>query len=709
MAAPGATAGTAVVDGRLLASGDEAGSAPGDRKFRPDVEGLRAAAVLLVVLYHAGVPLLTGGYVGVDVFFVISGFVITGLLLRERQGTGTTSILGFYARRVRRILPAATLVILATVVAAFVVLEVVSGDSAASDGRWAAVFLANFHFAWVGTNYLTAGSHLSPLQNYWSLSVEEQFYVVYPTLFLLVATLGGRTSLRTRLSVTLGVVIVASYWLSVVQTASHPTAAYFSPFTRAWELALGGLVAVSTTWLRRLPTGAASALTWAGLAAVLYSAFAFTSHTAYPGSLVAVPVVGAALVIAGGVAVPRWGAESILGLGPSLWLGRRSYSLYLWHWPLLVIAAERVGKSSLSTAGNLMLVAMAMALSMVTYRLVERPIRHWRLPMRTSVLAGVTLVVATVLVLSFAIAANSVPVAEPRVAPAVDEQVVLGQVAAAAAITRVPGSVRRAGFGAASYVPGFNSCSTCYAGFTQMDEQVHTLGDIHSSRLMVVYGDSHALMWTPAFAAIATADHWRLVVLGKLGCPATRIAIRPSPGWGVGDATYPSCDAWHTWATDWIDRHRPDLLVFSQYDAYAAPGPAGSPVRAITGPRWTRGLEDLFASFRVPNMRMVLLGTTPTPAHADPTCLAAHTDDVQHCSSPTGAAMPPLDTFDRAAAFAAHIGYVDTVPWFCSRSCTPIIGNLVVYYPTGDHISAPYAGYLQNAVAQALGLPPPHA
>src|SRR5664280_3175580 len=381
---------SSIVDERLLASGDEAGTAPGDRKFRPDVEGLRAVAVLLVVLYHAGVPRITGGYVGVDVFFVISGFVITGLLLRERSGTGRTSILGFYARRVRRILPAATLVIVVTVVAAYLVLGVVSGNYVADDGRWAAVFLANFHFEAVGTNYLAAALPPSPLQNYWSLSVEEQFYVVYPTLFLVVARVKGRFSLRTRMSVALGVVIVASYWLSVTQPASHPASAYFSPFTRAWELALGALVAVSTTWLKHLPAQVAALLTWAGLAAIVYSAFAFDAQTAYPGSLVAVPVVGAALIIAAGVAVPRWGAESLLGTGPAQWLGKRSYSLYLWHWPILIIAAEQVGKTNLPVGVNLLLLLVALAASMVTYRVVENPVRHLKVPSLPSVAVGIS-------------------------------------------------------------------------------------------------------------------------------------------------------------------------------------------------------------------------------------------------------------------------------------------------------------------------------
>ena len=179
----------AATDERLRLSGDEAGTAPEDRKFRPDVQGLRAVAVVLVVLFHAHVPGLTGGYVGVDVFFVISGFVITGVLLRERAATGSTSILSFYGRRLRRIIPAATLVIIAAVVASYAVLGPLSGNQTAVDTRWASVFLINIHFASVGTNYLSSQLPPSVLQNYWSLAVEEQFYLVYPTIFLVVAGL----------------------------------------------------------------------------------------------------------------------------------------------------------------------------------------------------------------------------------------------------------------------------------------------------------------------------------------------------------------------------------------------------------------------------------------------------------------------------------------------------------------------------------------
>ena len=297
-----------MVGDRFLASGDEAGTAPGDRHCRPDVEGLRAVAVLLVVLFHAGVPGLRGGYIGVDVFFVISGFVITGVLLRERAVEHRTSILAFYGRRCRRIIPAATLVIIVTAVAAYAVLGVVGGDRTAVDGRWAAVFLANFHFASVGTNYLTATLPPSPLQNYWSLAVEEQFYLVYPTLFALVAWMSMRVAFRIRMATGLIVVIVASFTLSVLQTATESTVAYFSPFTRAWELALGALVAVSTPVLLRMSRRLAASMTWVGLAAILMAAFWFTSNTAYPGWHVAIPVIGSALVIAAGTVAPHGGA-----------------------------------------------------------------------------------------------------------------------------------------------------------------------------------------------------------------------------------------------------------------------------------------------------------------------------------------------------------------------------------------------------------------
>ena len=696
--------GTAVDDERFLPSGEAAGTSPNDRRFRPDVEGLRAVAVLVVVLYHAGVPGLGGGFVGVDVFFVISGFVITGLLLRERESTGNTSVLGFYARRVRRILPAGTLVILVTVASSYLVLGSLLGNNVADDGRWAAVFLSNFHFESVGTNYLAAWLPPSPLQNYWSLSVEEQFYVVYPTLFLLVARLKTFT-LRSRLAVALGVVALVSFGMSIAQTASHPLAAYFSPLTRAWELALGGLVALGTSWLRRMPSRIAVLLTWAGLAAIVWSAFLFKAQTSYPGWRVALPVVGAASIIAGGVAIPAAGAESLLGLQPFQWLGRRSYSLYLWHWPILIIAAERVGRTQLPVDQGIPLVLLALVFSMATYRVVENPVRHWRLPAKQSVVRGLGVVFVTVAVLTVAIRTVAPAPAHASSAPAVvavTAQTLQREVAAAPQVTSVPTSVARSGYGAYDYWGGAYEPGGCQAHPEQSRQQICDLGDPRGTRLLVVYGDSHALMWVPAFTAIARAEHWRLVVLGKWACPANRVSV----GFKKAPQADPTCDAWHRWATSWINRNHPDLLVFSQADFYSPPGAAASQSAPFTAAQWRRGFDDLVGTLAVPRSRMVLLGSTPILAQVAPVCLAAHRSDLQLCSSPASVAVPPLVAVDRSAALADHVAYIETVPWFCTNVCSPIIGGGDVYDVSGEHISGTRAMELRHVLGQALGLIP---
>jgi peptidoglycan/LPS O-acetylase OafA/YrhL len=707
MAVQGAT----VVDDRFLTSGDEAGTAPGDRAFRPDVEGLRAVAVMLVVLYHAGLPHLTGGFVGVDVFFVISGFVITGLLLRERESTGSTSVLDFYARRVRRILPAGTLVILVTVASSYLVLGALLGNNVADDGRWAAVFLSNVHFESVGTNYLAASLPPSPLQNYWSLSVEEQFYVVYPTVFLLVAGL-KTLGLRSRLAMALGLIALVSFGLSISQTASHPLAAYFSPLTRAWELALGGLVALGTSWLRRIPTRGAVLLTWAGLAAVVWSAFLFNAQTPYPGWRVALPVVGAASIIAGGTAATRGGTESLLGLKGFQWLGARSYSLYLWHWPILVIAAERVNKSSLSVGTNLVLVVVAVIASAITYRVIEHPIRRLTVRPERGVMVGLVAVISTVILLSLAIGAETGSTNLLPVVPAANAAVVLREVALAPSITTVPPSIRQRGYGATYDQGAGDEGPTCQAQLGHSSETICVLGDGKAARLMVLYGDSKALMWQPAFKAIATVEHWRLVVLAKPACPAAAVTIRGVSSWGEGSTTDPICDHWHRWATAWIRRHRPSLLVVSEANYYNVPGAPGTPLHPFTPTQWQHGLEELFRSVSAPNMRTVLLGTTPILGHyldsGSPACLSDNPDNVQRCSLPTRDAVPQLDQIERATALANQVSYIDTVPWFCSSVCTPIIGKYEVYDATGVHVSGPWARYLRTVLAQALGFPTPH-
>lgn len=390
---------------RLLPSGEEAGTAPEDRALRPDVEGLRAVAVLLVVLFHAGVPGMAGGFVGVDVFFVISGFVITGLLLRERSATGSTRFLAFYARRARRILPAAIFVILISLIASYLLIGPGYATLVASDARWSASFLGDYHFIHVYPNYLVARPN-SPLQQYWSLAVEEQFYLVYPAFFVALLAAPGRMSVRARLITGLTAVIIVSLLVSVATTKVGFLGANYSPFTRAWELALGALVAVCTSRLEAIPKGVAAAITWIGLFGIVLSARTLSVHSLYPGAVVALPALSAALVIAGGAAIPRMGAESLLHLLPFRWVGRWSYSWYLWNSAALAIGAALLNKQVNGTpiAIKLLLVGVALVLAAATYFFVEQPFRHSKALMRSpgASVIGALLLIGTCVAFTYA-------------------------------------------------------------------------------------------------------------------------------------------------------------------------------------------------------------------------------------------------------------------------------------------------------------------
>jgi peptidoglycan/LPS O-acetylase OafA/YrhL len=682
----------------------ESGTAPGDRQFRPDIQGLRAVAVILVVLYHAGLSGLSGGYVGVDVFFVISGFVITGLLLRERATSGRTSLFGFYGRRSRRIIPAATLVILATMLMAYARLGIVSGNATADDSRWTAVFLANFHFASIGTNYLTAQGPPSPLLNFWSLAVEEQFYLVYPTIFLLIAALRTRWSLRARLTIGLVVIVAASFALSVMQTGSDPTVAYFSPFTRAWELGIGALVAVGTNRLLTLGKTVGAVLTWVGMAGIAYGAVVFNSHTPYPGSWVAIPVVGTGLVIAGGACTPPVGAEWLLRRGPFQWLGKLSYSIYLWHWPLLVIAAEAAGKSALPFHQNLVWLAVALAAAAISFRLVENPIRHAtfrRLRRWGPVGLGIVLMATSIGVATVELTVRGQPTSTGSAAhgrPIVSNQSVAE--ADVRALVRRSSQIRTL---PANLSPPLGTTSwggppdRCWPPVGQTSVPACVFGDRTATRTMVLYGDSHAAMWFQAMNLIAKEAHWKLVDLGKGYCPAVSLPIENPAGFGRSGGEYAACDAWNRFAIRRIRQLHPDLVVITQEIRNMPDGGLYTPAQ------WQNGLEKTFSRLGLPGKRIVILGNIPLLPKSPPQCLSLHPDDVQACDSVPPSFEGQFNQAEAAAAAQSGARYINVTNWFCATKCSPVIGKYQVYFDNA-HVTATYSLYLASVLDDALHL-----
>ncbi|HEY3613651.1 MAG TPA: acyltransferase, partial [Gaiellales bacterium] len=315
-------------------------AAPAGRRFRGDIEGLRAIAVMLVVAFHAGLPGITGGYVGVDVFYVISGFLITGLLIDELERTGTISLRSFYARRVRRLLPLAALVLLAVAVGMQFFTPPVFRPTVRFDALSAAFYYSNWQFALESVNYLTLGGAQNPVLHYWSLSVEEQFYVAWPVLLVLaVAFRRGRgLGVRARCGLLIATVGLGSLAYSQARTASQPAIAYFETTTRVWEFAAGAVIALVLPLLVRTPRTLAWLAGLAGLAAIALAVATDGPTTEFPGTAALLPVAGTALVLAAGVGAPAGGVARLLSVAPLGFIGKRSYAWYLWHWPCLVFA-----------------------------------------------------------------------------------------------------------------------------------------------------------------------------------------------------------------------------------------------------------------------------------------------------------------------------------------------------------------------------------
>jgi peptidoglycan/LPS O-acetylase OafA/YrhL len=698
------------VDLPLLPATDEAGTAPGDRRFRPDIQGLRAVAVLLVVLYHAGLKGLGGGYVGVDVFFVISGFVITGVLLRERSLGWSTSLRVFYGRRSRRIIPAATLVIVVTVLASYAVLGIVGGNQTAIAGRWTAVFLANFHFASLGTNYLTAQGPPSPLLNFWSLAVEEQFYIVYPAIFLVLVGLPVRLAQRARLGIGLGVIVVASYALSVAQTASDPTVAYFSPLTRAWELALGALLAVATPWLLAFPRWLGVIVSWVGLGAIAVSAIAFGATTPYPGSLAAVPVLGAALVIAGGTSAPALGCESVLRTGPFQWFGKISYSLYLWHWPILILAAESAGQNSLPFRQNVWWLVVAVIAAAITYSLVENPIRHASFGGRrwAPIALGVVLILVSVGVSTVKLQSHGGPSRVYHVtAKGLERDLAQNVAKTSADVEQLVRSARHITTLPTNLTPSLalapldfgGPASPCWMNYAQWRIPACLFGDPKGSHTMVVLGDSHAGQWFTALDLVAADAHWRLAYLGKGDCPPNDLAYPSPPGFGPAGSSFTQCAQFHRLAVSRIRALHPGLVVITEE---WRPKPGGD---LYTGPEWTAGLERTIGELGVPPSDVTVLGNQPILPQSGPQCLSEHANDVQACSSrPSVNYVHLYNDAEKKAAMAVGARYVSVIPWLCSSTCTAVIGKYEVYVDDW-HITEAYSVHLEHVLAEALGLP----
>jgi peptidoglycan/LPS O-acetylase OafA/YrhL len=734
-------------------AGSGAASGPRRRAFRPDIEGLRAVAVLAVVLYHAHVSVLGGGFDGVDVFFVVSGYLITGLLWRELNRDGRVSLSAFYGRRARRLLPAAILVVVVTALAARRWMPPLELPSVMKDGVASSLYVANYRFALQHTSYLAPTRVVSPFQQFWSLGAEEQFYLVWP-LLLLGASLvwrrphryqhyrwrdpkGGRggpdrfTALAVLVAVT-----VFSCVLSIWLTHVNQPWAFFSLPTRAWELGAGGVLALSAPYVRRIPAAAATVVGWVGLTVIVLSFFLITPSTPYPGTAALAPVIGTVLVIASGevaalranAIVRRQGPAKVLARPPMRAIGRISYSWYLWHWPFLILAPYVLGYT-LSLWQNLFVAALSGAVAAISYAVVETPARTsaWLASIpRRSLLTGGTLSAGGALV-CILVAANlpsltghgvarvasihTNPISSTRGAapspartPAttvdpLQAQIssinaqIAAQLSVGVGITEVPSNLHPTLAEANTDDPPV-FVDGCMDSYLDSSVQNCEFGDLASNTSVVIFGDSHAGMWFPAVDVAANQHGWRLYTWTKATCPPLNLPIY-SPELG---RTFTECETWRQNVLARIQAVHPALVILGVARHYTS-------VYGFTPYQlpWLQALAQMVTTIRQMGAKVMVIGPVPKPPFNVPDCLSAHLDDAAACTEPVSTEINDAGmAAERSYVTAAGGTYLDVQPWFCTATrCAVILGNIEMWRDD-NHISPEYSSFLGPAMSAQL-------
>ena len=645
-------------------------------EFRPDIEGLRGIAILLVLLFHAGLPWTPGGFVGVDVFFVISGFLITGKLWRESQQPGGLNITRFYAWRIRRLLPAALVAVALISLVGLLLAAPLDRSELAADGAASALSLANMRF--IGSvDYFAASTSPSPFLHFWSLSVEEQFYLVWPALIVLLTWRGGSSR---RLIVALLIGVVASFALSIWLTDTSPARAFYLLPTRVWQLGVGGLLAligVAGTSRR------AGAVAWAGLAAVAVAGVALTAEMPYPGLAALLPTAGAVALLYGGAAPS--GPVRLLAAAPLRFLGKISYSLYLWHWPLLVLPLMFLERA-LTGVEVVASVAVAIGVSWLSWRFVEQPFRYGDRSRRATSWSAIRVGVAGIL--SVALFTQGLAAALPSSAVAVQP-------------TPSPSGSPVASDGPitlpADLTPSLASARDdeerlrgdgCLA-FERVSTPPNCVYGVKGSAITIaLVGDSHASHWFPAIEAIALERGWRLVTFVKVSCSFTTLAQRNL----ALKREYRECTAFNEATVARLNQIKPALTIIVNRRTFR-------PIQEnITSALAGAALGEMVA--RIPGATAILVDT-PDPGRDVPACLSKHPSDIRACLfTQDDADNREIGIAERVAADVSGARLIDLTANICTEwPCSPISGSVLIYRDE-DHMTATFS----RSLAAPLGV-----
>jgi peptidoglycan/LPS O-acetylase OafA/YrhL len=648
---------------------------------------LRAVAILLVVLFHTGFGWVPGGFIGVDVFFVISGYLISGQLLAEHAASGGVSLSGFWGRRARRLLPLSSLVIVVTVVLGMLVASPLGRQQIATDATVAGLYVSNWHFAQQAVAYSDALVADGLFTQFWSLSIEEQFYVILPLLFVGVMAWSRRNRelFVKRLFLSVLVLVAVSFTLSVWLTPTKGEAAYFMTWTRLWELGVGVLLAICLRWWPIPLSRFADGLAFVGLVTIVGSAFLFDGSTGYPGWKALVPVLGAVLVVAFAGRSRSWSGR-VLSVTPLVVIGTWSYGWYLWHWPMLALA-RMTGRRWFPGFDADVLVLFAIVLSLllaaVTYQLVENPVRYSvffaGLPKRSLALGlGLTCIAALV---------------GPSLLGVVDG----GN--NSFTVTGTDGTTIRAMTPLeAKENKGFAAGDRCFipeAGTQVPDGCV--FGDPNGSITVALIGDSHAGQWLPALDIAGKQRGWNILSFTKARCPTVSIDIF----WA--GTFYTQCDEWRANVLKVLQGvGRLDAVVFSNRSDYLwlVAGDSGKkldPDRARSA--WAEGSVTAFTDLLAISKRVVRLHDIPSPSEDVPDCISKNSGNPMLCS----VSLETRGGFDREmieiekSVAPPRVSFFDPTPLVCPTDPCPVVSeNGVIKFMDNNHLTNAFSASLAD-------------
>jgi peptidoglycan/LPS O-acetylase OafA/YrhL len=603
------------------------------------IQGLRALAALLVTIFHA--RLMPGGFIGVDIFYVISGYLITGLIIREIDKTGRLDLNLFYQRRIKRLLPTSVCVLFVTAIVGMFFLPPITRDALGRDLFAAAAYISNYLFAWWQNDYQNLNATPSPFIHYWSLAVEEQFYVVWPIFILFLSRYGKKAILN-------GVAIVTalSLLLSIYQTQTSPIWAFYSLPTRAWELGVGALLLfIPEKYLRN------RYFPWLGVIGIAIASINFDESTAFPGINALLPVAATAVLIG---TIPIWPRffNDLSNNRLAQWLGAISYPLYLWHWPALVLPSSALGRP-LRIRERIFCILLTVILAHLTSKFVEQPLRHrnWSGKKVYGFFAATTAIslLAAVLISSTATSIISVKGTNYRfdLNKVIEKPAVYGD--------------------------------GCHVNYGEDKSGKCTYGEIGSKTKIVLYGDSHAAQWFPTLEALAREKGFELISLTKSACSSV-----DSPRPDQGAFKNSDCEKWRENSIKRIQNIKPAAVIVSSFQYFTPP--SGYPSKTQW---WKDGQRRLLADLQGSSQNLIYISDTPRPLRDIPNCLASR--DSHTCDSTEKTPNLIINGFKQ----------IDPTPWLCSSFC-PAIQDGYVVYRDGSHISVEAAIALKRKLEAAL-------